>query len=140
MAWKVPEKYRISPPEMPSAKGDSFGWFQVPSPDKSRVTKTVLLVLASDGMEGVDWEHVSVHASKNIGGKWKNLIPTWEEMCFVKSLFWDDEDVVMQLHPKKSEYVNMHGGVLHLWRPKEAEIPTPPSILVGFKSLGEIAK
>lgn len=124
---------------MPSRRGDSFGWFQIPSPDKSRVTSTVKLCLASDGMEGVDWEHISVRAVKNFNGAWKNYLPTWDEMCFVKSLFWDDEDVVMQLHPRKSEYVNNHKSVLHLWRPKTQEIPTPPSILVGFKNLEQIA-
>lgn len=135
MAWKVPEKYRISPRQAPSRKGDPFGWFEIPSPDKSRITKTVLMCLASDGKEGIDWEHVSVRAVKNFNGKWKDLLPTWAEMCFIKSLFWEDEDVVMQLHPRKSEYVNNHNFVLHLWRPKKTVIPTPPSILVGIKDL-----
>lgn len=132
MAWKIPEKFRLK--SQFGLRGESYGAFQVPSPDKSRVTKTELLIIASDGMNGVDWEHVSVRACKNINGKWKDYLPTWEEMCFVKSLFWDDENVVMQLHPKKSEYVNNHPFVLHLWKPKSKEIPTPPSILVGLKS------
>lgn len=134
MSWKVPEKYRISFESMPIRKGDPFGVFYIPSPDKSRVTKTTLYIIASDGSRGgFDWEHVSLRAVKNIGRGFKNYIPTWGEMCFVKSLFWDDEDVVMQLHPKKSEYINNHSSVLHLWRPKNLEIPTPPSILVGVK-------
>jgi hypothetical protein len=37
-------------------------------------------------------------------------------MCFVKGLFWDDEDVAIQFHPAKSEYVNFHPFALHLWR------------------------
>jgi len=130
MAWKVPEQFRISPKHAPSKKGDPFGWFQIPSPDKNRVTKTNLMCLASDGMKGVEWEHVSIRAVKNFNGKWKDLIPTWAEMCFIKQLFWDDEDVVMQLHPRKSDYVNIHESVLHLWRPKTIEIPTPPKIVV----------
>lgn len=138
MTWKVPEKYRISPKIMPSIIGDPFGWFQIPSPDKNRVTQTTLMCLASNGTESIEWEHVSVRATKNFNGKWKNFLPTWDEMCFVKSLFWDEEDVVMQLHPKRSEYVNNLGSVLHLWRPTAAEIPTPPSILVGYKNAGEI--
>lgn len=52
-------------------------------------------------------------------------------MCQVKDVCWDDEDVVMQLHPRRSQYVNMHPHTLHLWRPLEASIPEPPSILVG---------
>lgn len=87
----------------------------------------VLAVIASDGMK---WEHVSVCARES--GK-KARIPTWEEMCHVKSIFWDANDVVMQLHPRESEYVNYHASVLHLWRPTGATIPEPPHILVGPK-------
>ena len=56
-------------------------------------------------------------------------------MCQVKDLFWEEEEVVVQFHPKKSEYVNMHEGCLHLWRSTEKEFPTPPSILVGYRKL-----
>jgi len=52
-------------------------------------------------------------------------------MHYVKGLFWGPEDVVMQLHPAASEYVNKHPFCLHLWRPIEAAIPTPPRIMVG---------
>lgn len=139
MAWKIPEKYRI-PSKRFGLEGDLFGAFGVDSPDKSRVTKTRLVIIASCGDEyfGIDWEHVSVRAEKIINNRIIQMIPTWVEMCFIKSLFWDDEDVVMQLHPKKSEYVNNHPCVLHLWRPTKTEIPTPPSILVGVKGLEKI--
>lgn len=61
--------------------------------------------------------------------------PTWKEMVYIKDLCWDGEDVVMQLHPRKSEYVNNHPHTLHLWRPIGQEIPTPPSIFVGTAGL-----
>lgn len=64
-----------------------------------------LNVIASDG-EG--WEHVSVSL--------QHRTPTWEEMCFIKSKFWDEQDLVVQFHPPLSEYVNNHPYVLHLWR------------------------
>ena len=54
-------------------------------------------------------------------------------MCEIKSMFFEDDEVVMQLHPKKTEYVNNHNYCLHLWKPIGKEIPTPPSILVGIK-------
>lgn len=76
------------------------------------------------------WEHVSVSARNSKTAR----TPTWKEMCYVKRLCWDPEDVVMQLHPKESEYVNCHPHVLHLWRPLDAEIPTPPSVFVGPKT------
>ena len=53
-------------------------------------------------------------------------------MCFIKDLFWDGEDVVIQYHAKKSEYVNRYDNCLHLWRPVlEDHIPTTPKELVG---------
>ena len=91
------------------------------------------------------WEHVSVHAYRTRQGEVLGLMgrgqpggpklrtPSWKEMCYVKRLCWDGADVVMQLHPRESEYVNLHPNVLHLWRPKFAAIPEPPSILVGPK-------
>jgi len=90
-----------------------------------------LHIIASNGL---GWEHVSVHSCTGQAlGKHKVRTPNWREMCQAKDYFWEDEDVVMQLHPKRSEYVNCHPHVLHLWRPTNAEIPTPPSILVGIK-------
>jgi hypothetical protein len=82
--------------------------------------------IASDG-EG--WEHVSI----SIPGR--NRCPTWEQMCDIKAMFWDEKDCVMQLHPPQSEYVNNHPYCLHLWRPVEREIPIPEAWLVGIKGL-----
>lgn len=133
MSWKVPEKFRLSdvPGRLFSKKGEPFGAFRVESPDKARVTKTHLFIIASPGTEGIDWEHVSVHAVKYFSGKtYREFTPTWEEMCFVKSLFWDDEDRVVQFHPERSKYVNVHQHTLHLYRPTKIEIPLPPGITV----------
>ena len=80
------------------------------------------MVIASDG---AGWEHVSVSL--------KNRTPNWAEMCFIKDLFWNEEDCVVQFHPPKSEYVDNHPNCLHLWKPIGKQIKTPPSILVGFK-------
>ena len=77
------------------------------------------------------WEHVSVSV---IG---KEFCPTWEEMCFVKDLFWNEEEVVIQFHPAKSDYVNTHGFTLHLWKPSY-DIPTPPASTVGIPGLNRL--
>ena len=45
----------------------------------------------------------------------KDHIPTWEEMCKIKDMFYNDEDEVWQCHPKKSQYVNIKENCLHLW-------------------------
>ena len=81
--------------------------------------------IASDG-EG--WQHVSA----SIEGE-PSRVPTWQMMCKIKELFFEDEDVAVQYHPAKSQYVNNHKGCLHLWKPTHQVMPAPPSILVGFK-------
>ena len=60
----------------------------------------------------------------------------------MKDLFFDDEETVIQYHPKKSQYVNQHPYCLHLWRPFNADVPLPPKELVGFTgpAATEIAK
>lgn len=80
------------------------------------------------------WQHVSVHAYRRmvaVSSPVRMRTPTWKEMSYVKRLCWDAEDVVMQLHPRESEYINCHPHVLHLWRPINADIPTPPAYFVG---------
>ncbi len=58
-------------------------------------------------------EHVSIEAISR-------RLPTWNEMCEVKDIFWNDEEEVVQIHPKKSEYVNITEA-LHLWRPIDGD-------------------
>lgn len=83
-----------------------------------------LRIIASDG-EG--WQHVSVSE------EYSTKPVSWSVMCQVKELFWEPEDVVIQFHPAKTQYVNYHPGVLHLWKPLNFVIPTPDPILVGPK-------
>lgn len=61
------------------------------------------------GWNETGWEHVSVEL-------YARRLPTWNEMCEVKDIFWYEEEEVVQIHPKKSNYVNM-AEALHLWRP-----------------------
>lgn len=68
------------------------------------------------GMNENGWEHVSVRPVK------KYRIPSWNDMCQVKDIFWSDEEEVLQLHPKKSEYVNIADNCLHLWKPVGIDI------------------
>jgi len=134
MMFHVPEKFRLMKPH-PMGSDDSYGnngafviSVKVPKNSRHNRNPRQLWCLASDGM---GWAHVSVHSFDE--NTHKSYTPTWDEMCLVKDLFWDSEDVVMQLHPAKFEYVNNHENVLHLWRPVGVSIPNPPSILVGLK-------
>jgi hypothetical protein len=125
---KVPAKldpYRIARGPWGSSAGDDFGAFRIPGPCGED-----LMIIASpgDASEDIPWEHVSVST--------RHRCPYWKEMCFVKDLFWDEEEPVMQLHPPKSTWVNNHNYCLHLWRPIDGEIPLPPSIAVGVKEAG----
>lgn len=121
--YRLPEQFRDIRSEKEihgTSCVEGHGIFRVNS---KSAPKTVLLCIAANGL---GWEHVSISARHNK----KVRIPTWEEMCQIKDLFWDDEDVVVQYHPKKSEYVS-NAPVLHLWRPAGVNIPTPPPELVG---------
>ena len=84
----------------------AIGWCDFP--DK-KFRGTLIIGCNEDG-----WEHVSVSSYK------KRQLPDWDIMCRLKEAFWEDEEMVVQIHPKKSEYVHGVGdlgNVLHLWRP-----------------------
>lgn len=74
---------------------------------------------------GCGFEHLSVSTPIKT--------PSWEQMCKMKEIFWRDDEVCMQLHPKKEDYVNNMPYCLHIWRPIDKEIPTPPSVMLGFR-------
>jgi hypothetical protein len=80
-----------------------------------------LAILASSG-DG--WDHVSVSLEKRA--------PRWIEMDWVKHLFFNDDEVVMQLHVAKKDHINIHPNCLHLWRPHKSAgvIPLPPKEFV----------
>jgi hypothetical protein len=125
--FKVPEKYRVTKGLMASISlfGNN-GLFYLP------ISSMFAQCIASDG-EG--FEHVSVtlclrQQNRPIPIK---RTPTWEEMCLIKDMFWDEEDTVIQYHPAKSEYVNNNEYCLHLWRPIGVELPKPHHSLVGIK-------
>lgn len=106
----IPAKY---------ASDDSLGFtgmFRFPWKDR------MLRVVSSDGM---GWQHVSVSVERD------SRCPTWEAMCYVKDLFWEGHEVVIQFHPAKDDYINYHPGCLHLWKPIGKDIETPNPIMVG---------
>ncbi len=123
-------KYRITTGQMATKPEDiGFGMFIIPH------GKKVLVISTSDGLDDdgniyIPWEHVSVHGRYTRRNKKIKVTPTWEDMCFVKDLFWDKDEVVVQYHPAEEDYVNVHEHCLHLWKPIQAEMPTPPKICV----------
>lgn len=112
------EQYKSSVPGY--VQGDCRnGCFAIPYRDG-----IVLNVVASDGM---GWEHVSVSLP--------DRCPTWEEMCFIKDVFWEEYETVIQYHPPKKDYVNCHPYCLHMWKPVGKKFPKPPTLFVGPKRL-----
>lgn len=120
--WSAAEPYRqAGVPGYHSQPGDRFGIFLVPYRGG-----IMLRCIVTDGDQsyegnpgpGYEWEHVSVSI--------RNRTPNWYEMDFVKTLFWAEDETVMQLHVPKSEQVNIHPHVLHLWAPRFCAIPRPP--------------
>ena len=76
---------------------------------------------------GAGWEHVSVSPLTH------KIMPSWDEMCIIKDIFWNDEEAVIQIHPPKSQYVNNMKNCLHLWRCSYKDMLLPPSCLVGIR-------
>ncbi len=118
------EKYRIRNGPWGSEIGDHFGVFFI------SCRSFGLRIISADGEGFIPvWEHVSISLP--------NRNPNWEEMCFVKSLFWEPEETVIQIHPPESVYVNQHPFCLHLWKLVDFKQPLPPSIFVGLKTKEE---
>ena len=72
---------------------------------------------------GGGWDHVSIVP-------FNKKTPSWEDMCKLKKIFFKDDEAVMQIHPKKEDYVNVVKNCLHLWRPIDKELPLPPRLYV----------
>jgi hypothetical protein len=117
------EKYR--------AKDKAFGRFATTEEDGAngmfRIPKwgKTFRCIVSDGLDGTGWEHVSVSKEG------KQTCPTWEEMDWVKNVFWRSDEVAIQIHPAKSENISYADYCLHLWRPIDVELPLPDPEMVG---------
>jgi len=129
-------RYRVRRGEMDSDDSNGmYGMFQIPLREN-----LVAQIIASGGDKddalSDGWEHVSGFVRcRNAAQKWIERTPTWDEMCHIKDLFWDETETVVQFHPPKSEYVNNHKNCLHLWRHNTMIFPLPDSLLVGIKGL-----
>lgn len=114
------EQYRVTTgPRASSADDGANGAFLIP------FDRVMLRVIVSDdrdwepsGMPPPAWEHVSVSLPARC--------PTWQEMDFIKRIFWGDEETVIQLHVPRDSHINNHDFCLHLWKPVGVEVPRPP--------------
>lgn len=67
------------------------------------------------GENEAGYEHVSVSPKSK-------KLPSWNDMCALKDIFFHEEEEAYQIHPKKSEYVNLSTNCLHLWKPIGREL------------------
>ena len=68
------------------------------------------------GTDENGWEHVSVAPYD------RKITPSWDDMCRLKDIFFEEDELALQFHPPKDEYVNMVENCLHLWRPKDEQL------------------
>ena len=116
--WDFLNRHRVTQPAgripewMCSTEKDGFnGMFRFTI--DGRMLRCVI-----SGDEG--WQHVSV----TIEGEPRP--PSWQLMCKIKDLFWDEEEWVCQFHPPKSQHINIpaastSGGQ----RQKSCQYPLP---------------
>ena len=116
--FHAPKRFMINHPALGMGEGND-GFFLIPGSDACGRS---LYVQSSDDR---GWEHVSVSLKDQ-----PKRCPSWDEMVFIKSLWWGPEDTVMQLHVPAADHISYHHGCLHLWRPIGVEIPRPPSNMV----------
>lgn len=118
MVFKVPEKFRKTKGKFATdASWGNNGVFL------ARRETTPLRIYRCVVSDKGGWEHVAV----SLPGR----TPSWNDMCWIKALFWGPEDCVVQYHPPEKDYINYHRNTLHLWRHKEASIIRPHVSLVG---------
>jgi hypothetical protein len=113
---KAVEPYRIK--NSPLSGEGNYGAFAITTAPPPWYFQVII-------SDGGGWDHVSVclRSSKNPD---EYQTPSWSAMCYIKSLFFSDDETVVQFHPKKSEYVNCHPCVLHLWRNQAEGHALPP--------------
>lgn len=132
MTFHVPEVKRVTTGRLGTTRAEAGnnGLFMLLGPKGE-----TLRCIASDGTgwtsigwELPAWEHVSISLV--------DRTPTWAEMAYVKGVFWDEDDCVLQFHPPRADYRNFHEHCLHLWRPIGIEFPRPPADAVGPRGKG----
>jgi hypothetical protein len=111
-------KYRITTQSLMDIYGtigdEKFGAFLVPY----HMNKLRIIAANERG-----WDHVSVSL--------EHRIPTWEEMDFIKRMFFKPNEIAIQYHVAEQDHVNIHPNCLHLWRPHMPKIIlVPPKNLV----------
>ncbi len=103
--------------ELSYGNDEHNGCFVLPNPRGA--SEPELRVIATDGQ---GWDHVSVST--------RSRTPTWEEMAFIRDLFFEQSEIPVQFGPPRALYVNVHPYCLHWWRNQSVVYDLPPIRLV----------
>jgi hypothetical protein len=109
----------ISVKAFTSPPGSMRGMFLIRGPGRYK------LQVLSSGPQKEGFDHVSVVVYNHL-----KITPSWEEMVFIKDLFFAGDETVVQYHPPADQYINHHPGCLHLWKPPYP-LPLPSSAFLG---------
>lgn len=109
------EKYRIPDIADMFFKKDVMGKFIIPFENGT------FEVTASNYM---GWDHISIVVITKNG---MARIAASEEIERLKKMFFGDE-VTIEVHPKKKDYINIDEVMLHVWRPLGKDLPLPPAV------------
>jgi hypothetical protein len=74
---------------------------------QNRISGMTVLLSGRVELDGKRWVHLSV--------SYPDRLPTWEDLVYAKELFMGRESRALQVIPPRSEYINLHPYVLHLW-------------------------
>jgi len=73
------------------------------------------------------WDRVIVQlVARNAKEHQHPTPPTWADMCYIKDIFFNESETVVQYHASSDAHLNIHANVLHLWRLQDGCFPTPP--------------
>lgn len=95
-----------------------IGWDEFKSPSGFGYIKygDLKVIISGTEYDGEWWLHLSASRTRSI--------PSHEDLKEVKDLFIGRENLAVQVFPPKSEFINLHPYVLHLWHRPDKR-PTP---------------
>ncbi len=82
-----------------------------------------------------DWEHVALDLELN-----DRRCPTYQEMCRLKEHFFSKNEVALQVHPRRDDYVNKCHYRLHLWRNRNVSERAEKALRQRIEKMFEKAK
>jgi hypothetical protein len=81
--------------------------------------RLAVILSANTELDGKRWLHISISHNGDPAS-----LPSWGDLLAVRDTFLGEEALCLHLLPPKSEHVNIHPGVLHLWHCMDGR-PTP---------------